>query len=147
LIYSLFFNNVPKGNFPSGEYYLALAKSSAFSLEFLSIKLNLAIVIILALIEAIFYLSCSFFSSFKLFMIYENSTSLLCLLMLSLSFETIDYLLSILSIISAILSDKNGRDQENKSKLFGRLNGCSTSLYYLIFILSFSIRITAPLFL
>lgn len=53
----------------------------------------------------------------------------------------------ILSIISPSLSAKNGKDHENKSSPYGKLKGYSTSLYYLMFILSFSIKITAPLFL
>ena len=63
------------------------------------------------------------------------------------SFFTISFFFNKWSIISPILSARNGNDHENKSRPFGRLNGYSTSLYCLIFILSFSINITAPLFL
>jgi len=50
-------------------------------------------------------------------------------------------------MISPILSVRKGSDHENRSRLFGKLKGWGTSLYYLMFILSFSMRITAPLFL
>jgi len=144
---STVFNKAPFGSFPSWDTFLKSANTSWFSLAFLSILLNLAIVMTLAFILLNFSLSYFFFSSFNSVIITWKSTSLLCLLILNCSLLTLFCLVSKWSIISPILSAKNGRDHENKSKLFGKLNGCSTSLYYLIFILSFSIKITAPLFL
>ena len=48
-------------------------------------------------------------------------------------------------IMSTTLSSRNGMDHLNKSIWFGKWKGCSTSLYCLMLIFSFSIRITAPL--
>jgi len=80
-------------------------------------------------------------------MITLNSTSLDYFANFNFDESTKVFFFKRWSSISPILSAKKGRDQENKSRLFGSVNGYSTSLYYLIFILSFSIRITAPLFL
>ncbi len=140
---------MPYGSLPSLESFLALVRISEFSLAFLSILLNLAMVITLAFIEAIFWFYWTFYSSFISVIILAKSTSLLYLLIFILSLVALIavFLVRRWSIISPILSDKNGSDHENKSRPLGKLNGYSTSLYYLIFILSFSIRITAPLFL
>lgn len=80
-------------------------------------------------------------------MIFPKSTSLFCLTNLIFSLGTRELRFITLSSISPILSAKNGKDQEKRSKLLGKVKGYSTSLYYLMFILSFSIKITAPLFL
>jgi hypothetical protein len=49
--------------------------------------------------------------------------------------------------ISVTFSARKGRDHVKRSMSPGKWNGWSTSLYYLMFILSFSINITAPLLL
>ena len=82
------FNKVPWGNLPSWETFLASAKSSEFSLAFLSILLNLAMVRTLAFILLNLSVSYFFFSSLSSLMILPKSTSLLCLLIFILSLET-----------------------------------------------------------
>jgi len=146
-ISSIPFKSIPWGSLPSGDIFLTLAKPSAFSLAFLSILLNLAIVSTFAFKRESFSLSYYFLSSSNLSIITLKSTSLDCLTNFNFFYETIAFYFKILSIISPNLSAKNGKDQEKRSSPCGKLNGYSTSLYYLIFILSFSIKITAPLFL
>ena len=138
---------VPAGSFPSGETYLALEIISEFSLAFLSMRLNLATVSTLALIFANLSLSYSYFSSYNYSIILLKSTSELYLATSNCYFFIIVFLWSKWSSMSPILSARNGKDQEKRSKPLGKENGCSTSLYYLIFILSSSIKMTAPLFL
>jgi hypothetical protein len=113
----------------------------------LSIRLNLAIVNTFALILFILARSYSFFSAFMPSIILPNSSLEAFYDADTCSFDKIAVFLSKWSIISCILSLKKGSDQENRSRLLGNENGYSTSLYCFIFILSFSIKITAPLFL
>ena len=88
-----------------------------------------------------------FYSASNFFFISYHSTSLDYFAIFILSLVTISFFFNKWSIISPILSARNGSDHEKRSRPLGKLNGCSTSLYYLMFILSFSIKITAPLFL
>ena len=125
--------------------YCAISNEAYFAFD--SILLNLAIAMTLALILAIFSLCYTFCSSSILLLSSDHSMSEDYFAIFIASFFTISFFLSKWSIISPILSARKGSDHENKSRPFGRLNGYSTSLYCLIFILSFSIKITAPLFL
>ena len=146
-ISSIPFKRIPWGSLPSGDTFLTFARPSAFSFAFFNILLNLAIVNTFAFKRESFSLSYYFLSSSNLSKITLKSTSLDCLTNFNFFCETNVFCLKILSMISPNLSAKNGRDQEKRSNPCGKLNGYSTSLYYLIFILSFSIKITAPLFL
>lgn len=153
LISSLVLVNKPIGSFPSGFLILIYFNYSLLFLMLLFILLNLAIVMTLAFILVSFFdfssalCSSAAFSSSRFFIITPNSTSLLYLAIFNYDLSTKVFFFMRWSSISEILSTKKGRDHENKSRLLGSMNGYSTSLYYFIFILSFSIKITAPLFL
>ena len=147
LISESYFNKSPFGNLPSVECILYYAISKEAILAFDSILLNRAIVITLALIFAIFSFCYTFYSSSNFDFNSDHSISLDYLAIFIFFTGTTSFFFSRWSIISPILSARKGSDHENKSRPFGRLNGYSTSLYCLMFILSFSIKITAPLFL
>jgi hypothetical protein len=84
----------PTGSLPDGYIFLASLMMSLFSLCFLSIRLNLAIVNTLALILLILALSCSDFSAFIPSMILPNSSFVADYEVVICSFDNIAFFLS-----------------------------------------------------
>ena len=138
---------VPAGSLWSFVISFACSMAPLFSLTFLSMADMRPIVRTLALMRLNFCSSCFFCSSSRSDIILLKSLTEDLRAYLISSCLTMEFILSRLSIISPILSIRKGSDQEIRSSWPGRWNGYSTSLYCLMFILSFSIKITAPLFL